>query len=326
MASQILRYAGFGEEATFGTAVPATIHTDIMSATLDTPDDPNLYYPGGLGRARRVVRPGYYAPTGNVVQGLDVDIAAYLLRWTLGGYNFVAGTPGRHDIWGTMQNVILPSFTTRVGKDVFEHVFAGCVINSLQIQADDSFAAITADIVAQKDSGADLASVGDLELSDEVIMAFHEITIAPHAPVLEPARVRSMDLNIANNVDASSGRGIGSRHPYRLPAGERVISGTFGLWFEDLTQKQSFWGDSAGPAAGGAFETSITLEIMASLDRRITINLPSVIISSHNAQPSERNRLDEVITIQAMVGVSGTTETDILCQVRNGIGDLNGAY
>lgn len=322
MASKIFRYAGFGEEDTFGTAVAAAIHTDITGASLDAPDDPNIYYPGGLGRARRVVRPGYYAPTGNVVQGIDVDSIAYLLRWALGGYSYDDPT---HSIWGNESNTLLPSFTTRVGKDLFEHVFAGCVMNSLQLQADDSYAQVTADITAQKDSKADLAELDALELPDEVNIAFHEITLESG---LVTASVRSFELNIENNVDAADGRGVGSRHPYRLPAGERIVSATFGLWFEDLSQKEKFWGNATGPAAGGATEFALQLKMTPTGEaaKDITIDLPVAIVSTNSHQPSERNRMDESINVQAMVGEVDDTETDIMVKVRNTIGSLNGIY
>ncbi len=320
MASKIFRYAGFGEEDTFGTAVAAAIHTDITGASLDAPDDPNIYYAGGLGRARRVVRPGYYAPTGNVVQGADVNSIAYLLRWALGGYSHAGST---HTIWGNAADTILPSFTTRIGKDLFEHVFSGCVINSLQIQADDEYAQVTADIMAQKDARADLRDLGDLLLPDEVNMAFHEITMTSG---LVTANVRSMELNITNGVDAANGRGVGSRHPYRLPAGERIVSASFGLWFENLDQKVRFWGGANGPVAGGAteFALQITMTPTGEASKDVVIDLPACIVSADTHQPSERSRMDESISVQAMVGTASGTETDIMVKVRNETGDING--
>ncbi len=319
MASKIFRYAGFGEEAVFGTAVAAAIHTDITGASLDTPDDPNIYYGGGLGRARRVVRPGYYAPTGNIVQGIDVDSIAYLLRWALGGYSHASTT---HSIYGAMQDVLLPSFTARIGKDLFEHVFHGCIVNSLQLQADDSYAQVTADITAQRDSKTDLAELDALELSDEVLMAFHEITLESG---LVTANVRSMELNIENNVDAADGRGVGSRHPYRLPAGERIVTASFALWFESLDQKTRFWGDANGPVAAGSTEFALQLKMTPTGEaaKDITIDLPACIVSADSHQPSERSRMDESITVQAMVGEVYDTETDIFAKVRNTVADMD---
>ena len=319
MASKIFRYAGFGLENTYGTPVAAAIHTDITGASLDAPDDPNLYYAGGLGRARRVVRPGAYAPTGNIVQGIDVDSIAYLLYAALGGYSHDTGV---HTIWGNVQDVLLPSLTTRIGKDLYEHVFQGCIINSLQIVADDSFAQVTADMVAQKDAKATIAELAALSLPDEPVLAFHELSVTAG---LTTANVRSFELNIENNVDAGNGRGIGSRYPYRLPAGERIVTASMGLWFEDTTQRERFWGSASGPDDDGATEFALTLNLDGGDGKGMAIDLPACIISGNPHQPSERSRLDESITVQCMVGTADGTETDIRVDVTNGVEDLEGA-
>lgn len=89
-----LRYLGFAEEVTYNPDTPPAVvqHVDIASATLDTPPDTELVYAGGLGRAPRTRRPGYYAPGGNIVYAFDIKTIGWLLKWALGNYVYTGGT------------------------------------------------------------------------------------------------------------------------------------------------------------------------------------------------------------------------------------------
>ena len=144
-----IRYAGLAEEYSFNPVTPpdAIFHIDIGSATLDVPTDPNLHFEGGLYRGRKIIRPGFYAPTGNIVYPVDIRSIAYILKWALGSYVFTDGGEGAntHEIYG-IEDLVLPSFCTRLGKDNFEHIFTGCVINSLEIKIEGEYVFITADI------------------------------------------------------------------------------------------------------------------------------------------------------------------------------------
>ena len=314
MSSKILRYAGYAEEAVFGTPVAAEIHTDITGATLDVPDDPNLYYVGGLGRSRRIVRPGFYSPGGNIVQGVDVDSIAYFLLWALGDYFYDAA---KHHIYGAT-DTLLPSFTARIGKDELEHVFAGCMINTLELAVDDSFAQVTLDVIAQKDAKAALQDVDALELSEEALLAFHELTLTNG---LETARVKSFTLSIENNGDAATGRGVGSRFPYRMKAGERVVTASINLDFDDDAQLQRFWGGATGPADCGATEFALELKMQecGESTKGITIKMPRCIVSANPHQPTGRDEIDESITVQAMLGTVGAVSTEVLFEVANNV-------
>jgi len=96
----IFRYGGFGVEGSFGGTQPADFYEDITGASLDIPSDPNIHYDGGLGRARRTVRPGFYSPAGNIEFGANVDTIAHYLQWALGGYAFTDGGKGlnKHEV------------------------------------------------------------------------------------------------------------------------------------------------------------------------------------------------------------------------------------
>lgn len=330
MACDIFRYAGYGEENTFGTAVAAAFHTDITGATLDTPDNPNIVYGGGLGRSPRIIRPGFYSPSGNTVQGVDVDSFAYFLRWALGGYQY---STDRHYVYG-LDDVCLPSFTSRIGKDSYEHVFAGCKINTLEISADDSIATATLDIVGQKDSSATLAAYDALSLGANPMLAFHEMTASVKGEgdsVFSDisAIVKSLTLTINNNIDAANGRTIGSRFPRRLNAQARDVTLSLSLWFEDNTYREKFWGSAGGAGTDGTEEFALKVKLDQGGGKSIEFAMPRVVVTGDVQQPSGRDELVETVNMTAMFqnyavddGVPIDIDTDIFATILNDTADL----
>jgi hypothetical protein len=331
MSCDIFRYAGYGEESVFGTAVAAAFHTDITGATLDTPDNPNIVYTGGLGRAPRIIRPGYYSPSGNAVQGVDVDSMAYFLRWALGGYQYATD---RHYIYG-IDDVCLPSFTTRIGKDAYEHIFAGCKINTLEISAEDSIATVTLDMLGQKDSKGTLAAYDALSIGANNLLAFHEVTakIKGESDVAfgdVSAIVKSLTLTINNNIDATQGRSIGSRFPRRLNAQGREVTLSLSLYFADTKYKEKFWGSASGASAtDGTEEFGLQILMTQESGKAITFALPRCVITSNQQQPSARDELVEQISVTAMFqnyvaddGVPIDIDTDIFATIQNDVADL----
>jgi len=331
MSCDIFRYAGYGEETVFGTAVAAAFHTDITGATLDTPDNPNIVYGGGLGRAPRVIRQGFYSPAGNVVQGVDVDSIAYFMRWVLGGYQY---STDRHYIYG-IDDVCLPSFTSRIGKDAYEHIFAGCKANSLEIAADDSIATATLDIVGQKDSKGTISDYDSLTLGANQLLAFHEMTASikgegEGAFSDVSAIIKSLTLTINNNIDATQGRGIGSRFPRRLNAQARDITVALSLYFEDTTYREKFWGNATGASEGdGTEEFAMQISLTQESGKQITIALPRVVATGNVQQPTGRDELVETLNLTAMFqnyiaddGVPIDIDTDIFATVENDVSDL----
>lgn len=325
-----IRYAGFAPETSFNQETPpaAAWDLDIASSTLDAPNEPHLIYGGGLGRSPRKHRPGYYTPTGNVQFAQDLWTLAAFLRWTLGGYTHT-GAEDLHESWGVDDNV-LPSFVTRIGKDVFEHVFSGCVINQLQIAVSGEYVETTADIVAARDSKATLRDKDDLALPDDFPLAFHEVTSTIGGTNVS-AKVKSLTLTIGNNVRTDSGRGIGSRHAYRLPAGDRAVSVAMGLWFEDTDHLEAFWGGSSGPTDEQTTEDPVEIDLSpVDGDSTAEILMPRCIISQVSQQGSGRDEIEQSLTLTALQDVveledESEVETDIYTRVVSDLADLDPA-
>ena len=401
----IARYAGFGEETLYGTAVPAVVHVDIASATLDSPSDTESYYAGGLGRGTRTRRPGYYAPSGNLVYGWDIRTIARLLRWTLGGYRFTTGptftlttstaisdiinTTAPHGfaagnrvrfptltggaglvvstdyfviaanlaattfqvsatLGGTAFNFttditagtvtrwpanlhetfaapvsLLPSFTTRIGKDTFEHVFAGCIADSLELNLSDDFLLATMGVTAQRDSRAALQAISTLLLPGLPLLAFHEVTLSlPTTTDVSPI-VRNLSLSINNNARPEAGRTIGSRFPRRIPVGEREVTISAGLVFENTAQLERLWGAVDGPAAGGATDFPARIIADAGVDGSLVLDIASAHFTAVPTRPSGRGEIVQACEIRCLeathtpIGAGGTVQTELLATVRN---------
>lgn len=324
--AKILRYLGLAEETTFAEPAEAEFHVDIASATLDSPSDTHLDFESSMGRGARIHRPGFYSPSGNIVYAFDIKTIRWLLKWTLGGYVFT-DQDNLHEIYAS-DNTDLPSFTARLGKDLFEHVFTGCKINSLEISVEDSFCQATAELVAVKDSKAVLKEQHELILPEDYPLAFYDVTMNLDGSDIS-SQVKSFTLSISNGIDAASGRSIGSRYPRKLLAAEREITLSCSMFFEDTSQLERFWGGSLGPSETGSQEYSLEFNFDAGGGKGMVIKLPRVIHTSVNIQPSGREELVQEISAKAYMssmylndGVTPIT-TDMYVSIVDDVGGEN---
>lgn len=328
----IVRYAGFGEEAVFGTPVPAAFHVDIQSAGLDSPTDAENLFEGGLGRAYRFRKPGYYRPGGNIVYAWDVRTIASLLRWTLGGYVFTEDSPlSTHEVWGSNE-ILLPSFTSRIGKDVFEHVFAGCIVESLELDLGGDFLLATMVVAARRDEKAILQEPDALLLPDEFPLAFHEVTMdlpASDSTDISPV-VKALTLTINNGSTPDAGRSIGSRYPRRLPVRARSVSLTADLWYESTDHLETYWGASDGPSDDGSASFDAKIVADAGEDGSLVLDFPNAYFSQVAQAGSGRDEIVQSVAATALEGEielidSTSVLTEILATVSNAGGDLEGS-
>ncbi len=299
----ILRYLGLAEESTFNpaTAPAASYHVDIASATLDTPSGKDIIFSGGLGRTARTHRPGFNAPSGNIVYPVDVATLMDIMKWTLGGQ-------GEGFIYGSNNN-LLPSFTARLGKDSFEHVFSGCMVNNFQMAVEGELAMGTVDILAAQDAIETIKTEDDLSLIPEYPLAFHEITINKDAADFSP-KVKSMTFGISNNGSAEAGRSIGSRSPRRIVAGERVVTIQADLWFENTDELEDYRNSD---------ESLCIINMDGGDFGEIAITLPRCIYTQVQLQPSGRDEMVQTITLQALVGTFEGLKTDIAVKKTGGV-------
>lgn len=328
----IVRYAGFANDPTPEGAAPAAkFHVDIASATLDAPSETEMIAPSGIGREARAHRPGFYSVGGNVVYAFDIRSIAEMLRWGLGGYEYTATAPVNaalhlHEIYG-QQGIILPGFIARIGKDVFEHIFRGCVVNSIELTAEGEFAMCTADIIGLKDAKGTLLAIDALVIPDEYPLAFHEVTVTRNS-VDYSAKVKSMSLTIANNGNVENGRSLGSRFARRMTVLERDVRLGLNLYFDSTAELEAFWGGSTGPTATGVTELPWELHFNAGADGVMDILLPRLTHLTVPTQPSGREEITQNVSFKAFQDVitlnDGATDvaSSILVSVENAATDM----
>ena len=329
---KMFRYGGLGSEgATFGTAVDAEFHIDGISSTLDSPKSAEYTVPSGLSRApRRKVR-AYYAPVGTLEYPWDIETIGYNLMYALGPYVYTAGTdaPNTHEFYGD-DNIVPRYFTTRIGKDKFEHVFDGCAMNALTFNVGEGILNIVNDIVARHDSKADLSAYDDLLLPTDVPMAFHNVTSTIGSdPADISAKVRTLTLAIRNNIDVNRGRNIGSEYPRRHRFGARAVEYSATLEFEDLNMLEKFWGGATGPATiGSTFVDDFKIKFAPHQvgetpeDRYLEILMPQVDVKTSTISPRGSDALYHEISGAAYIDevtLLGATKvnTDIYVKLLN---------
>ena len=222
------RYFGFKKESSFGEEAAGGSKYDLTIAdtvSLDIPDDAIIELPS-LSPFQEGHIPGYYAPEGSFEYPVDVKTVPHFLYFLLGGYTFTAGSSGggknKHEFYAT-ESTFLPSFTARVGKDSYEHVFVGCVLQKASLEVEDAVTMMKTDIVARKDKKAEIRT--DLNEPGPVWpIAYHHVTVTfgEGAGATDyTSYVQSFSLEYDNGVKEDYGRGFGSRFPYMYMTGEK---------------------------------------------------------------------------------------------------------
>lgn len=302
-----VRYLGVGEEAAYGQQATELMYADIASANLDTPDDSVIVWRGVANRAPTVVAPGPYVPAGEIVVPVDNLLFGYFLKWALGAVATSqpdpTGNPAVYQHTFTPADTLL-SFTAAVGKDIFEHVFLGCVIDELTIEAEKEFALATISVNAQKDKKADLATP---DFAQGYYYPFSRISVMLGVNSLP---VESLTLTITNNVDAKEGVRLGSRFPQFAPVGEREVTLEMNLTFENTGQLERFWeqSDATQPSSnivftGGPFIVSFLgpqLPGTGTYFSNLEFTMPKAYYREAKQEISGRERVVQAVVVQAL--------------------------
>jgi len=326
--AMIRRYGGFKEESEYGGGGSPDFYVDIGSASLDAPTDSVLVYQGGLSRGARKTRPGFYSPSGSITYATDIKTIAYILSWALGGYKFTdgggEGDKNLHEIYSS-DDLELPSFCAKIGKDVFEHEFRGCVVNSLSLSVGD-WCEAEVSIQAQKDYKNDLKDLEDViaDLPDEYPLSFQDVSLKIDDSE-EECKVTSLTLNIDNNVDAQ--RCIGKRYPKRIPASEREVSLEMELYFDDTDKLESFWGSTSGVSDDGGDEVKLQIDVDSGDYGSMEILMAKAEYMSVAQQPSGRDAISQTITARAFLDTieiddGSEVDSEVLVSIENNEGEL----
>ncbi len=335
------RYFGFKKETTPGEfETQSHIDIDIAGGNLGTPKEPEMEYESSMGRGKTIHRPGFYSPEGNVEFAVNMKTIGWFSYFALGGYDHIDASAGNdyietHYIYGD-DRVLLPTFTAFFGKDIYEHQVAGCVIDKLELTAEDSFLTLSPDIVAKKDKKAALRTFNQLNIPPDYPLAFYEVNLHAREKSTNPpawgsstllsSKVQKMKLKINNDADAEAGQGLGSRYPYRIPVGAREVTLSFDSLFTSTEWIERLWGNSTGPQdKTGSKELEVRIVIDGGEFGQATIDLPRAIVTSAPVEPKGRDPLMQSVEITAyqdsitLQGITPTKTvyTDILVTIQN---------
>lgn len=219
---------------------------------------------------------------------------------------------------------VMPSFTAYAGKDIFEHIFVGCVLNQIDIAVEQELVNLTLDIQASKDSKGTIRAIEDLKLDvcrGERPRVFHDVQlkICDYGGSLADisADVRSLNLTINNNATTEENIGLNSRFPADGTAGALDINGTMTLQFDSTEYKEDFWGGATEPTDDPVLKT-MEITIDAGDWGNAVITLGRVLLQAVNIQPSGRDKLMQEITFQALWDC---TEEEIITAVIRNLND-----
>lgn len=318
----VLRYLGIGMESQFGVEVLADYHVDIASSSLDSPSDPNIPFTGGSSRGNRKYRPSSYLCSGGVEFPVDVNTIGLLLALLFnqvevtgpdgGGIYTYTFVPNRHDL-------ILPSATMRLGKDNFEHVFPGCIVNQLDISVDNELAMIAVDVQGGKDKFGTLKPFHLLNLTESFPLAFHEtvVTIGEGAGNDRSADIDSVNIGFNNNASTEEGTRMGSRFPAAGYAGDFEVTLNMDIVFETMEEKEIFWGHEDGPGEHSTTETEATVKFDAGDAGHLLFTFPRIVFAEVPVQPSGRDKV--VQSVSCRVFVDSVLQTEVTAELKSAI-------
>lgn len=294
----ITRYLSFVEEATHGTPVLTGGETiDPLSAEMEPSGDTVLIYEG-VSRLDRIVAAGQYLTEGSISTAFDNKAFPWFLKWALGGYE-VTGTeaPFTHRFFPQQSN-LMKSFTSRIGKDIFEHVFSGCVVGTIGLELDDNFLTANVDVLSGKDQQQALNATPTFTDGQVYAPCNAQVSIDGND---ESTYVESFTLNIETGADNESGVTVGSRFPRRAFRGSFMVELEMTMSFFDDAQLERFWGDPAGPLNCMVNDFPITI----TLDTGVTISLPRAVFTNVSIPLSGRDRIEQTVTARGLVAADG---------------------
>lgn len=296
----ITRYLMIGEEEEYGVEATQYAETvDPESASIDPAGDDKLIYEGMSGLDRRAGL-GVYSTAGDITIPLDDNVAGWFFKWALGEYEVAGTDDGEGNTTAPYTHIFYPStkplmdsFSAKIGKDIFEHIFLGNVVESIEIEVESEWALMTVTTLGAKDKQGTLADT--VEYTEGMFFT------APMASLTKgstdkSAAVNSLTLSIETGADIEGSQGFGSRFPTKAFRGSTVVEMEMELGFDSEEELLAFWGGSDGPSSTTIEEMNYTLSFGENLD----FIFPRVVYTA-SEQPAEgREGIVQSLTARAL--------------------------
>jgi uncharacterized protein YaiE (UPF0345 family) len=267
-------YVGLGKEATFGTAVAPAVFVPVKDADITT--DPQVYYPEEIRNSRAKAKGIPMGLKHETSLSLDMEPSnlGHILLGALGAVATTqpdavnAATVYQHSF--TPANAI-PSYTVERYDTVLIQRAAGCKVDTLTLSVEAGGDGVLSGEVAFKNkSVVDQAAAATPSYNDKTAFAFHGITVSKGGAA--NGDVRSMELEIANNLKDDRYALTTSKEIVDLPEGMREVTGSVEMYFKNKQDWINF-------KAGSKDSLTITFEgavITGAYKEKLILELPSI--------------------------------------------------
>lgn len=268
---------GIGIEATPGTAVSATHFPKWTEFSLQAVSEKT---PLGSQRGVRakssdsMIRRRY--SSGSIGLIPNGDIAPIFLYLALGSKSTAGPTDGTYTHTFTVQNANASMKTATILSEdagIVTERYANCVVNTLDLEATDGYAKMTAGIIGGfPDTGTVTESY-----SQEYEYAYHQMTVKFGTTLSDASGnsatpLKSFKISLNNNVQIDEAFLSGSNQPVAggFTAGRFEASGSYSLHFTDTTELAKYKANTknaaimaftGGITGGGSTNESITVKI-----------------------------------------------------------------
>ncbi|MBI4307157.1 MAG: hypothetical protein HY678_12640 [Chloroflexi bacterium] len=218
------------------------------------------------------------------------------------------------------QDRTLPSFTARLGKQVFEHVFDGATIGSMTFSVERGFLVCRLSLVARKDAKAVLDSSAKSFPTN--LFSFRGASATIDAGDIV-SKVESFEMEVTNNLDSEAGVRHGSRFAREFPIGEFTVNGKLQMVFTTQDEYDRFWGQADSPADVDL--TTYNLEVNyfygtipnTAEEYRIKFILPKAYHTQVGAPVNGRDRITQEISFEGQFNDDVAWRTPVSIQVLN---------
>ena len=312
----ITRYLKIGEEANYGEEATEYDETlDPETANLESGDDDKLIYEGMSG-LDRIVGLGVYSTSGSITLPVDDLATGWFFKWALGGYEVTGTDDGSGNMVAPFTHMFYPqrsalmkSFSAKIGKDIFEHIFLGNVVESIEIEMDSEWALMTVNAIGSKDKRSTLEE--NIEFTEGNLFTAPMASLTKDGIDVSP-KINSLSLSIETGASIEDSAGFGSRFPTKACNGSLVVSLELTLGFDDMTELEAFWGDISGPSENNIEEVSYTLNLGNSLD----FIFPRLVYTASNQPAEGRDFIEQSVTARALYDPT-TQEGPIIISLTN---------
>lgn len=235
-------YVGIAKESTFGTAVAPANFLPVKSAEANT--DPQNYYPEEIRSSRaknKVVPMGQKHEASTELDAEPNNLGHFLLA-ALGNVASVqpddVGNPTVYDHVFTPGNV-LPSYTLEMYDTLMIRRIAGSKLDTLSLAVEaGGDGVLTAEGSWFAQSIADEAAAASPSYNDQLPFSFNGVDVTKGGSAT--TEVRSMELEISNNLKDDHYVLSSSKNVSEIPEGMREVTGSVEMFFKSKADYTAF--------------------------------------------------------------------------------------